>query len=326
MDIVALMAEDIDLVAPVLTERVRLWPGTLRGFADAWDAAGRPPRPRPVPEAQGGAYDPARYWGRLHERGDLSTVGQSARSAALNRWLYRALETNLRSFVRRHALVVPPPTAAFDVGVGIGYWVRVWRELGIARVDGCDLVPLAIESARRAAAEAGVAGEYFVADLGQPGVFDGRSYPIVSCFNVLLHVVDDDAFRIALHNTASLVAPGGWLLLAEPILRDATQARPFDPAQHSRSRPLAAYRDPLVEAGLELVALERATVLANNPQEAGSPWAWRRLEGWWRFVVRRDRAGARWIGPLVAAADRVAMRTGVAPTTKFALFRRPPVD
>ena len=41
-EILVLDADDADLVAPLLDARTRLYPTTLRGLADAWDAAGRP--------------------------------------------------------------------------------------------------------------------------------------------------------------------------------------------------------------------------------------------------------------------------------------------
>ena len=324
IEIVALTADDADLVLPLLNDRVRLAAETLRGCVDRWDAAGRPVVQPSALAAPTAAYDPDAYWERLHHRGDLSTVGQSGMSPELNAWLYRALEANLRRFLRRHAVNRPPPAAVFDVGTGIGYWVRFWRSMGIARVDGCDLVPAAVAAATDTAGEVGAEGQYVVADLSMPGVLEGRAYGLVSCFNVLLHLVDDDAFSVALANVAGLVADGGYLVLAEPILLDPSFERPRDPSRASRARPFAAYRDGLVAAGLELVALEPATVLANNPIEAQSARMLGYYERWWRFVKRRDRARSRWIGALVAGLDRVAIRTGQAPTTKFALFRRPP--
>jgi len=324
VEIVALAADDVDLVLPLLDDRVRLSPGTLRGLVDRWDAAGRPVVPSPEVPALAVGYEPATYWERLHHRGDLSTVGQSGMSPELNAWLYRALEANLRRFVHRHSIDHPLPPAAFDVGTGIGYWVRFWRSMGIDRVDGCDLVPAAVAAASEAASEVGAEGHFVVADLAVPGVLEGRVYGLVSCFNVLLHLVDDEAFAVALRNVAGLVEDGGYLVLAEPILLDASFERPRDPARASRARPLGAYRDGLVAAGLELVALEPAAVLANNPIEARSMRMLGNYERWWRFVKRRDRARSRWIGPLVAGLDRLAIRTGQAPTTKFALFRRPP--
>ena len=272
------------------------------------------------------AYDPRDHWARLHARGDLSSVGQSGLPAGLNAWLYRALERRVRWFVRRHR-ALGGVGAVFDVGSGTGYWVRIWHDLGAPTVDGCDLVPAAVE---RLEAEFGPLGDRFVAaDIGatRPNLPAGP-YGFVSVMNVLLHLTDDEAFRRALASIAALVGPGGTLLLVEPILLDPTWERPVGNTQTSRARALAAYRDPLLAAGLELVDLRGAVALANNPIEAGSRTAYDRFGRWWRWVARRAKrspGSMRWLGPLMLALDRVALAAGAAPSSKIALFRRPDV-
>jgi 2-polyprenyl-3-methyl-5-hydroxy-6-metoxy-1,4-benzoquinol methylase len=271
-------------------------------------------------------YSPTEYWSRLHERGDLSAAGQSGLPPEINRWLYAVLARNVRSTLGRYGLVRPAPAAVFDVGVGTGFWVAFWHALGARRVDGCDLVEAAIERVRAQAATSGRAGDFVVADISVEGSLPGRVYPLVSCCNVLLHVTEDDAFERAGRSIAALVAPGGHLMLVEPILLREAYQRTHDPAHASRARPLAQYRVPFETAGLELVAVAPATVLANNPIEASSAAALARYRRWWRFVVQRTKSrpeNARWVGPIVSALDRVAMRTGAAPTSKIALFRRP---
>jgi SAM-dependent methyltransferase len=270
------------------------------------------------------AYDPRDHWSRLHSRGDLSSVGQSGLPADLNTWLYRALERRLRWFVRRHRLFAGG-TSVFDVGAGTGYWVRVWHDLGAIRVDGCDLVPDAVE---RLEAEFGGRGDRFVtSDIGAeaPGLPDGP-YDLVSVMNVLLHVTDDVAFRRALGNVAGLVRAGGSLVLVEPILLDPSYERPPTETQTSRARAFGAYQEPLLAAGLELIEVRGALAMANNPIEAGSRKAYDRYLRWWRWVARRAKTSPgsiRWIGPLMLQLDRVALATGAAPSSKIVLFRRP---
>ena len=89
-------------------------------------------------------YTPSQYWSRLHDRRDLSAVGQSGLPSAMNQQLYRILARNLRRFLRQN---VPEPIGpnAFEVGAGTGFWFDLWRELGAERIDGCDLVPAAVE-------------------------------------------------------------------------------------------------------------------------------------------------------------------------------------
>jgi glycosyltransferase involved in cell wall biosynthesis/SAM-dependent methyltransferase len=337
--VLALDADDVAVLGPLLDAGVELFPGTLRSLVDRWDAAGRPPATAASldvgedPDAAEPAdptYDPTRYWGELHRRSDLSAVGQAALPPAINDWLYRILEGNLRRFLRRCRLVAEPGRqVVFDVGIGIGYWVRFWRSLGYARVDGCDLVPEVVARADAEARARGDVARFVVADVSDPAQLPDERYDLVSCMNVLLHVVDDATFERALHGIARLVAPGGALLLAEPILLDPSYELPFDPTKHSRARALQRYRGPLEVAGLQLVDLRAGTVLANNPIEAGSPEAFARYTWWWRLVARRTKANprsARWIGPLLFVVDRLAMSTRAAPTTKFALFRRPPLE
>ena len=268
-------------------------------------------------------YTPIDYWSHLHERDDLSAVGQSGMPLTINRWLYRVLERNVLAFLARNGLRRPLPDRVFDVGAGIGYWVDVWHRSGAARVDGCDLVP---EAVNRLNQRFGQGGTFVAADITDAAQLPDARYPFVSCLNVLLHVTEDHAFERALAAIAGLVEPGGALLLAEPIVGDQTVLAAYDPDRHSRARTLAAYAAPLEAAGLDFEAIGPATVLANNPIEAGSPAAYRRYVRWWKFVAsqtKRNPGAARWIGPILSVADRIAMRTGAAPTTKLVLFRRP---
>ena len=247
-------------------------------------------------------YDPDAYWRTLHERNDLSAVGQSGLPAAFNVWLYRTLAGNVRRFVRRQRLDQPPPARAFDVGSGTGFWVDFWHARGVWQVDGCDLVPAAVE---RLNARYGPRGDRFiVADVVAGSGLPAEPYPLVSAMNVLLHVTGDEAFERALANVARLVAPGGHLLLVEPILRDPSYARPATADQHSRARPLADYRDPLVAAGLELVDLGPAVALANNPIEAGSRPAYARYARWWRWVAVQAKRAAILMSRLAAGREK----------------------
>jgi hypothetical protein len=201
----------------------------------------------------------------------------------------------------------------------------VWHDLGIDHVDGCDLVP---EVAERLNATFMEQGDRFVAsDIGSanPGL-PAEAYDVVSVMNVLLHITDDVAFGRALANVAGLVETGGRLLLVEPILLDASYERPPREGATSRARTLAAYRDPLLAAGLELVEVTGAVAMANNPIEAGSRKAYDRYLRWWRWVAKRAKASPgsiRWLGPLMLALDRIVIARGAAPSSKIALFRRP---
>ena len=270
------------------------------------------------------SYQASEYWGDLHQRDDTSAVGQSGLPAAFNAWLYRILARNLARLLRRHEVLDPAPGLMFEVGSGRGDWIDFWRQRGVARVDGGDLVPQAVE---RLNERFGTTGSFVVAEFGAevPPVTPEPVYPLVTVFNVLLHITDDALFERALGQVAGLVGPGGRLVLVEPILFDTAFAKPYDPKVSSRARPLETYEAPLLAAGLERVNVGAAVVLANNPIEAGSQAALRRYRRSWNWFAGRARhnpGSSRWLGPLLLIGDRIAMATGAAPSSKLAIYRR----
>jgi SAM-dependent methyltransferase len=267
-------------------------------------------------------YKPSEYWSHLHDRQDLSAVGQSTLSSAMNRELYRILARNLRRFLRRHGNDSIKGDA-FEVGAGTGYWIDFWRGLGAERVDGCDLVPAAVQDLN---ARFGSGGKFRAADIGSEANLDFGTYDFVACMNVLLHLTDDTKFDLALRNVARLVRRGGRLLLTEPILMDASFERAYDPEVASRARPLRRYREGLEREGLELSVIEGATAVGNNPIESRWHWMLRLWGRTWTTATwpqRIDPSNARWVGPILYRLDPILMAMGAAPSSKFALFVRP---
>ena len=212
------------------------------------------------------------YWRDLHDRQDLTAVGQSALPAGVNRWIYRSIRRNLGRFVRRHTLTATGSGRMVEIGVGTGYWLDFWQERGWT-VDGCDLVPAVVETLQ----QQHPAGRFWAADVSSPkgvlvqsGGLAEAGYELVTATSVLLHVTADDAFDRALTNVAVAVKPGGHLLLIEPALTIRKKQPRYDPSRHSRARLLRSYQRPLRELGFKLVAVAPTTVLAANPLEASS--------------------------------------------------------
>jgi SAM-dependent methyltransferase len=268
-------------------------------------------------------YEPTTYWEGLHEEPSLRGVGQSGLPEELNRWLYKIGQRNVLRFLERQATLSPPPALVYDVGAGIGYWADLWYRLGASRVDGCDLVPKAVERLRVRFP----ASHFSVGDISVPGVIpiDG-SYDLVTVMNVLLHIIDDDRFYQGARNAAAIVRPGGSLLLAEPVLMRPWHGLPVGPDASSRARTLQEYRQPFEDAGLDLLAVEASTVVGANPIDVAGAVRLRAAMGAWRVVTliaARGPRAANLIGRGLDVIDRPLMRTGLAPSGKLVLFRRP---
>lgn len=254
-------------------------------------------------------YRPDEYWGALLDRDDLSRTGHAELPLAFNVWLYRNGARNLDRFLAAHDVRVP--SRVLDAGVGTGFWVDYWLRRGATRVDGFDLVPAAVARV----SERFPSGRFEVANL-EEGLPRAEKYPLVSAMNVLLHITTDDGFSRALDSLADVVEPGGYLLLAEPAVRDARRATPYQPNVHARVRHISAYAPP----GLLLAAVGPTAVLGADPIEGSIVWTrtWDAL----RRAARRGRAGSETAGRILYHLDRWLIGFGPAPTGKFLLFVR----
>ncbi|HLX34649.1 MAG TPA: glycosyltransferase [Candidatus Limnocylindrales bacterium] len=264
----------------------------------------------------GEPYDPVSYWDRLHRIGGLAAVANPTVPESLNQWFYRNWSRNVRRFVQRNGV---SPTSIYDVGAGTGFWVSWWRATGVHNVAGCDLVPTAVERLNLKYGPRFAALD--IADEAIPGTYD-----LVEAMNVLLHIIEPQRFENALSNLAAAVAPGGHLLLLEPITtRSAAFVGTADPHANSLARPAALYLGPLLNSGLRLVAIEAGTVVGSDPIESG-----RRSDLLWRWAWSMvNRVSARFppLVPLLGGAiyliDPVLVRFGFAPSEKLVLLKRP---
>ena len=254
-------------------------------------------------------YEPKSYWERVHGRNDLSAVGQVGLSAGLNAHLHEIQRRNALRFLNRHGV---QPRDVYEAGAGRGDWFPVWRAIGAQRIVAADLSDTAVRRLSNLADEA------HQLDLGAPGSEPEAQYDLVAAMYVLLHIVDDDRFRTALRYLANLVKPGGYLLLAEPILlTDRAWIR--QQGAESVARRLEAYS----MREMELVNVRAATALAGIPIE-GSRLPRALWSVMWHGLAMADRSGPTraMAGRFLRAADPLLCRAGCAPTSKLALFKR----
>ncbi len=274
------------------------------------------PENRAQPQGVAAPYMPDSYWQSMHQIGGLAGVASPHLPETLNRWFYKNWAGSLGRFVTKRGLT---PRTVFDVGAGTGFWLDWWLRHGAEEVAGCDLVPLAVERLQPR-----FGSRVTLVDVSSQPITG--VYELVSVMNVLLHITDGPAFKRALENVAAAVAPGGYLLLMEPLVTGPSGGSLVAAADaNSLARPADAYIAPLCASGLELVVLKASTAIGSDPIEKGrrSYRAWRAFWNIMRRGTRKFPQLASAVGWLICAMDPVLLRLGAAPSEKFALFRRP---
>ena len=251
----------------------------------------------------------------MHQIGGLTGVAAPSLPETMNHWFYVNWGRRLNQFVAKHRL---HPRTVFDIGAGTGFWVDWWLDHGAETVAGCDLVPLAVDRLRER-----LGPGFSVLDVSAqpiPGTYD-----LVSVMNVLLHITDAEAFARALANVAAAVAPGGYLVLMEPLVQGPGGSLVTTPDANSLARPVLAYVAPLEAAGLELVSLEASTAIGSDPIEKGRR-SYRVWRAYWDLMHRGTRkfpCVVPVVGRFMCVVDPVLLRFGAAPSEKFVLLRRP---
>jgi SAM-dependent methyltransferase len=144
--------------------------------------------------------------------------------------------------------------------------------------------------------------QFACVDITEPWPVEDASADLVTAFDVLFHVVDDERFTIALAEAARALRPGGHLLVS-----DLFPHRDDFRAYHQVSRTLATYSATLERLGFEVVG--RAPVFVtmhpayDTPQFMSGPAA-----RWWTWLEAHligDPLRGRRLGKVLGTIDRV---------------------
>ncbi len=259
-------------------------------------------------------FDARLYWeDRLGTTYSLDGVGHRGCGTRFNQMAYRARGRAFRRAVRK--LGVDLRTAdALDIGSGTGFYLDRWHEVGAHSVSGADLT----ETATNALRQKFPRDTIYHADIGQDiSAFEGKSFDLVSCMDVLFHIVDDNAYARALRNVRALLKPGGHFVFTEAFM-SGTERR----ASYLVHRHRSSVEEHLRSAGLVPVWSGPFLVLMNDPVEHEAKTALR----WWRAVssaTKRSKPAdfvlSRVLYPIEIAAARLLR---FSPSTEIMVCRR----
>src|SRR3954467_13340381 len=222
------------------------------------------------------SFDTQRYWqDRLAADDTLVGVGFSTLGHRYNGWIYR---------MRRDVFLDRVPQLGIDmasahvleIGPGTGFYIDLWHQLGVKEVTGIDLAPVVVERlAARYPQHAFMQGDVGAVDAP----LEDGAYDVVTAFDVMYHIVDEDVFEQALANISRSLRPGGLFMVADHFLHHEQSNSRI--AVHYLNRTLARYEDALQRHGLEIVQRRPMFVLMNAPPDSRSPLR----RAWWLGVA-----------------------------------------
>lgn len=243
------------------------------------------------------SFDAPGYWDRrLGDHFDLRGVGYLRYSRGYNECLYRRKGEVLAGAMRRHGIRVGE-SRLLDLGSGTGYWLRWFKARGGENLTGLDVSESAVARLSKELPETRV----YRADLTQRWPVEGP-FDLISAFDVLYHVVDDEGFEGALEEATRVLAPGGFLVLTDRLGGELSR----DGAAHVRFRTLQHYRSILAPRGVTVEATYPLFYLLNGGL-ANLRWVRHRPRLRW-LVVRLENL----LAPLLLRLDRALVAPGRA--------------
>jgi 2-polyprenyl-3-methyl-5-hydroxy-6-metoxy-1,4-benzoquinol methylase len=261
-------------------------------------------------------FDPRSYWDRrLKNDWTLRGTALSDLSYSFNKWMYRVRRDVFRRTIRKLPLDLRTADV-LDVGPGTGFYIDQWQRLGARRVSGLDIAESAVERLRERFP--GVPFECMdISDKAAaqlPGHFD-----IISSFDVLLHIVDDERFKQAIDNIYGLLVPGGWLVFSDPFPhRDG-----FPQMVHYSTRKLNEIERILRATGFEIVRRRPMIVTMTAPFDLTSKWRFRLWEMLVDRLTRNEWTGGA-IGAVLFLAEMVLTRIlRESPSMEIMVCRKP---
>lgn len=196
--------------------------------------------------------DPRAYWDARHRvHGDaLSGAGCVCLDEGANELDYDTKWAQLAPVLDRE--VRRGARSILDAGCGPGWFTRHLHELGFERIEACDFSVVAAARAQQLAPTARV----WVSALE-----DARAdipYDVVMCIDVLFHLVDDATWARSVANIASMVEPGGAIVLQDSRAVPGQER----PAPHVRLRGIDHYQAVFEPATWRLESCEQYALTA----------------------------------------------------------------
>jgi len=207
-------------------------------------------------------FDPKAYWEeRISLLPCLEGVGYAGLGLPYNKWLYKIRRKVFLGLVAKLHLDCSS-AKVLDVGSGTGFYVELWQDLKARSITASDFNTTSLRLLREKFPELDV----IELDIGHQNeaLLPGQ-YDIISAFDVLFHIVEDDRYQRAIQNIARLLRPGGYFLFSESFVH----RRPVR-SRHQVSRTLQSITSLLNNEGLHIRARVPVFVLMNFPIDAES--------------------------------------------------------
>ncbi len=228
------------------------------------------------------------YWeDRLKDNFGLQGVGFIGLGKSYNKWMYRVRRRVFLSSVKSLHLDLTN-RHVIDIGCGTGFYIALWRnKVKVGHLAGVDITNVAIHNLKLKFPDVGLYTGDISSNTDLQSLTNNSQYDIVSAFDVLFHITDDNRFDEAIRNIHSMLKPNGYFIFSDNFIHGSEIKSTY---QVSRSLP--KIEKILIENGFEIIRRRPMFVLMNTPIDTNKVGPKRRWKALTLLIGRGETAGA----------------------------------
>lgn len=204
-------------------------------------------------------YMPEKYWEeRLNKDFSLSGVGHLGFGLEYNIWLYKARLHVLKELLIKNNIICKDKKI-LDIGVGTGFYISFWEKLGAKQITGIDITNKSIEELKIKYPNHRFA-KGNISSLDYNKIFPNEKFDIITAFDVLFHIVDEEDFKNAIENIRRFSHQGTIILIMDNFLKKYKSAK-----GHESDRTLSYYKKILNSYFIEIKEIKPLFYFMNTP-------------------------------------------------------------
>lgn len=151
------------------------------------------------------------YWHKTHiQYPNLQAAGYVSLGIPFNIWMYKVREKIFLSSIPK--LQIKKEAKILDIGSGTGFYILLWQNLGFKNITASDFVDGSLAKLKKINQV-----KTKKIDIGKKIVLP--KYDSITAFDILFHIVDDNAYKQAYANISSALKKGGFFIFSENLLK-----------------------------------------------------------------------------------------------------------
>ena len=245
------------------------------------------------------------YWEKTHRQyPGFKAVGYVDLGESFNWWMYRVREKVFLELIKK--LPLNKDIKILDLGSGTGFYPKLFQKLGFKDITASDFSNLAILKLKK------IPGiKVRKINLGSNRI-PAQKYDLISCFDILFHLVDDRLYQRAFVNIGRLLKTKGYFIFSENLL-----PRGEFRGLHQVLRNQKFIFGHLKKNHFKIIARQPVFFLMNNPVSSDSFF----LKSYWFWlllILSRLPLMGKILGPLLYPLEiRLIKTLKTGPSTEI---------